>query len=113
MHTYIHVCFSVCMYLSLTTFIDVIMHMMVDALLEVCDNHPGVCYAICGIHPDNVDRTNKKVYIYICIHIYIYIYEGIIRYHHHHHQLWQHHSFSVNNDISLFYLYIHRVMRVG
>jgi hypothetical protein len=29
-------------------------------LAEVCHNNPGLCYNVAGIHPDNVDRTNKK-----------------------------------------------------
>ena len=31
-----------------------------DALLEMCKSNSGLCYLLAGIHPDNIERTNKK-----------------------------------------------------
>ncbi len=29
-------------------------------LQDLAQSNPGFCYFVCGIHPDNIDRTNKK-----------------------------------------------------
>ena len=31
-----------------------------DSLLDQCKSNPGLCYLLAGVHPDNVERTNKK-----------------------------------------------------
>lgn len=31
-----------------------------STLADFCKTHSGICYFSAGIHPDNIDRTNKK-----------------------------------------------------
>lgn len=31
-----------------------------DPLLDLCKSNQGLCYLLAGIHPDNIERTNKK-----------------------------------------------------
>eukprot|EP01041_Mallomonas_annulata_P005652 gene5652-11402_t len=31
-----------------------------EALLEACKTNSGLCYLLSGVHPDNIERTNKK-----------------------------------------------------
>jgi TatD DNase family protein len=33
-----------------------------EEVLDICKAHSGFCYAIVGIHPNNIDKTNKKMH---------------------------------------------------